>query len=278
MRLVSWNINGGPGSTNDRIDTAWHYVRSLAPDIALLQEARRTPDWLSAGYEVFEEAPGVGSKRASWGSAVLVRRGLTANRLKLFEQDLWLRYLEGYIVTAEIKLPAGPALIASVHAPPEPVMPEQAAPLSAEDLEAMRLAPVGEWRKRPKVWYSDFAYAAIERNISQGSCFIVGGDWNTGRFFDHSPHWDPPIGTAFFVRARQNGWFDCHDWLGKREEQSYFRKDSGPYQLDHVFCDRRTAGRLRDCHVRAEATAIELSDHAPLVVEFDFGTAEGDSA
>ena len=56
----------------------------------------------------------------------------------------------------------------------------------------------------------------------------------------------------------------------KEEERTFLKKGTRPYQLDHVFCDARTARKLRSCDVRADPPVPELSDHAPVVTEFDW--------
>lgn len=115
---------------------------------------------------------------------------------------------------------------------------------------------------------ADLVFAGLERLV-KGKRFIIGGDWNNSRMFDMTMRkpGQPPISTAFFTRAQDAGWFECHG--SKNEEQSFTGdKAQRPYQLDHVFCDAKTAEKMRDCSVRLDWLARELSDHAPVVAEF----------
>ena len=79
----------------------------------------------------------------------------------------------------------------------------------------MRLTPTRESSGRPKVWYSDLAFEALDRYLQEGQRFIIGGDWKTARLFDESSAY-PPTGEAFFIRAHERGWHDCH---GEKEEE-----------------------------------------------------------
>jgi endonuclease/exonuclease/phosphatase family metal-dependent hydrolase len=101
----------------------------------------------------------------------------------------------------------------------------------------------------------------------RGRRFLIGGDWNSSRLFDNFREYDPPVATAFFIRARQRGWYESHG--GKPEKRSYLKPTSHPYQLDHLFCNRSLWLQMTDCSVRNEPRVTELSDHAPLVAEFN---------
>lgn len=169
------------------------------------------------------------------------------------------------VLVGMLDLPdGGQATVASVHTPAEPLAnwirdyglrdyPALSFPLEEEELVTLRRPGS---RQRP--YYNDFAFVALERLV-RGGRFVVAGDWNTSRGF--------PGGPEFFQRADERGWAECHSGP---EEQSYFKKGCGPYQLDHGFCDAETAGALKTCYVRANDLPKSLSDHVPLIMEFEW--------
>jgi hypothetical protein len=101
---------------------------------------------------------------------------------------------------------------------------------------------------------------------------VSGGDWNNSRLFDLDANLRKkgqlPFGAMFFTRARDAGWYECHG--AENEERSYLKPNSRPHQLDHLFCAKATYEHMRDCNVRTEWIAEELSDHAPLVTDFSW--------
>lgn len=132
--------------------------------------------------------------------------------------------------------------------------------LSAEELAGVAL-PTDE------PWAQDLFFVGIERFVS-GHRFLVGGDWNNSRLFDQDRKpGQLPVATMFFTRAKHAGWVDCHGH--KNEERSYLG-GKRPHQLDHLFCDTKTARRLVDSHVRLDWLTPELSDHAPLVTDLEW--------
>jgi hypothetical protein len=125
--------------------------------------------------------------------------------------------------------------------------------LNADELRGLRRPGCSD-----PPFINDLAFTALVR-VFRGRRFVVSGDWNTCR--DYSG------GHEFFARAQSHQWVECHQGP---EEQSYFgRKTSKPYQLDHAFCDSTTGGHLKSCVVHVDAQVRSLSDHAPLVIDFN---------
>ncbi len=104
---------------------------------------------------------------------------------------------------------------------------------------------------------SPYSFTALVRTISSRP-FVIAGDWNTCRKYRGGPE--------FFSRAQSFGWIECHD---QPEEQSYFGKSSGRFQLDHAFVDKETATSVIGCQIHADSVVREQSDHALTVIDFE---------
>lgn len=267
MKVVSWNLAWVTPGYRDKQDDAWRYlVDELRPDLALLQEVGRIPDFVSDNFRVVAPQERASTAATWWSSVIIGRPDISLEEIPTAQIGNWVDgpLLYGYIATGRIVLGDEPVFVASVHAPPRAVE-EDSPDIPNEDLEAMRLEPLGSKRRRAKVWYSDLAFEALDRYLTKGQRFLIGGDWNTARLFDNFSTY-PPTGTAFFVRARERGWHDCHG--EENEERTLLKPGTRPYQLDHMFCDRQAAKKLASCRVLGEPEIAELSDHAPLVAHF----------
>lgn len=278
LRVVCFNIGGAfvPNrSTYEQQARAWHQLAAFDAEIALVQEAAEAaiPAWVGKRWDVVKGEMGRFGKTIAWGSVVVAGKELKLRARTDLLTDPWLDLLYDYIVLGEVDLPDGqPAVLASVHAPARR-LPEFCAdcvrkpnPLSAEEMRAIT-------RRPDDPWAADLAFAALGRLGAKR--FFFGGDWNDSRLFDLDRacrgRGEPPYSAMFFTRARDTGWFECHG--AKNEERSYFpaRTETGrPHQLDHLFCDGVTAERMQSCHVRSDWMTTEVSDHAPLVTDFDW--------
>jgi hypothetical protein len=271
VRVVTWNLNGcnRPGkATNAQQARAWHLLAALDPSIALLQEVTEPaiPAWARERWDVVHNPVVIADKPKRWGSAIAVKPGLALQDLtERTISNVWFVHLQGYVVVGSVALPDGQqATVSSVHAPPDTVMKWVDDPppkgFRPGDLKPITFPDA-------KLWYSDLAWGALDAHV-QGGRFIVGGDWNTSRLFDIDKSFDPPIGAAFFIRARQHGWHECHG--DQNEERTFLKAGTRPYQLDHLFCDRRTGRKQVGCYVWTHDLVAELTDHLPLVTEFEW--------
>lgn len=256
MRVVSWNLGHGFGfkRTHER---AWRYLEGLDPDLALLQEVH-PPDWVPT-RKGWTMVPGRFTK---WGSVIVAK---TALQLAAFVGPVEGR-LEGvgYLATGTVALPDGTSLlVGSVHTPIGEASEDD---LGGRDPEALRrpshkLTGEGPYR-------NDVAYAIYHDRVPER--FLVSGDWNiSARLWDalHPGEHE----AEFFERAEADGWIDCYHRLHAEEGRTWFREPDPPYQMDHAFCDRATAKALAACRIDAHpADTLHLSDHAPLVLEFEF--------
>jgi hypothetical protein len=256
MRAVSWNM--GAQTVGERTHhAAWrHLLDVLKPDGALVQEARPLPDIaVELGSSVcFQPVSNV-----SWCSGVLVRAGTLAPcRMELSTE--WSDYVR--ISAADVGgVDDGVFRAVSVH--PHYGRFDEALLAQRADLDA-RLECANS------VWSCDVAYVLARDLVSDQQRFVVAGDWNTARLFDHtSTAFDPGSGAAFFERATVDGWSDLYCRRHGREGRTWFRGRDHGYQLDHMFADPLTAARLIDVWID-ERAAVDprLSDHAPLIADF----------
>jgi exonuclease III len=176
-------------------------------------------------------------------------------------------FFDRYVVSARAKLSDGRELrLASVHAPASAVKAEA---IEGLDSNAIRRSSVKE------VWYNDLVYWVLRQEMNDSS-FIVSGDWNTARLFDQFPKTYGYGGqsTEFFDRAAAHGWFECLRKFHADEQRTYFKPRQGPYELDHAFCSEDIAPAITSCYVDTRPTQdLELSDHAPVVMELDLSRA-----
>ena len=273
MRVTSFNIHGAfvPGKASAaQQERSWHRMASYGTSLGLLQEVghAQIPDWVHGRWDLVAGEVGTCGKSYGWGSVVVADRALNLRtRLDLLENDPWLCLLYDYLIVAEIDLPDGtPTLVASIHAPAvhaTKVLESVGSPGAISDEQLKAIAQPGD-----VAWALDVIYEALRRTCA-GRRFIVGGDLNTSRLFDSTSGNGKIPNALFFSRAAKDGWHDCHGELA--EERSYLKPGTRPFQLDHLFCDKKTAKSVTRCWVDATGGVEEMSDHAPLLADFDLG-------
>lgn len=275
MRVVNFNIKGAnvPGRMSQAIqERSWHLLATYGADLALVQEVeiKAIPDWARKCWTIIHREPAIHNDGAGWGSIIAAHPSLNLRPRDDCLQHRLIRLIFDYAVFGELDLPDGSsALVSSVHAPAS-LLPEYlkmmgfAGSLSSDEMNAM--AQPGD-----KPWAIDLFFKAIASEVRDNR-FMVGGDWNNSRLFDLDPQLRKqgqlPFATMFFTRARDSGWFECHG--NKNEERSYLKPNTRPHQLDHLFCDQKTYNQMIDSNVRSDWVVYELSDHAPLVTDFNW--------
>src|SRR5438477_2798922 len=251
MRVISWNMGMASESRAKPglHEQAWHYLLGLGPDLALVQEAL-PPSWVRT------EGTLIHGPIKQWGSAVFSPR-YPLERVRLPERSN-LRAFGSYLAFALASLPDGSdALAASVHARHGTATRAQLGDLRVEDT------------KRPSarsVQANDAIFFGLQEVV--GDRYIVAGDWNTAR--KQGSESRDRVGTEFFERARERGWYDCvRERLGDQELQTWF----GPGEIkqdDHRVCDAGLGSVAGQPSVAEQAAAgLGLSLHAPLVLDFD---------
>ena len=275
MRVATYNIHGArvPGKASaTQQDRAWHLLATHGVDLAFVQEAewKRIPSWAREHWTILTggdvpDLPGT----AGWGSVLAARKelDLTVNA-ECHKASKFLEPLSDYVLVGSVTVLGELFNVVSVHAPARrltdhlKVMKREGA---ISDEEAQSIAQPGE-----AAWAIDLAFHAIAE-LTDGTRFIIAGDWNNSRLCDLHPTYRKrgrlPASTLFFTRAMDRGWHDCHGH--KNDERSFLVEGTLPLQLDHMFCDRKTGERLIDCSVLSIDVLSEISDHAPLIADFD---------
>ena len=167
----------------------------------------------------------------------------------------WLAQLYDLVLVGQVQLCNRPVVVASVHTAAIAVRDwlrdyAKSLSLSSHELESLRRPACTE-----APYLNDLAFTALARTIGDRP-FVVAGDWNTCRKYRGGPE--------FFSRAKAYGWIECH---ALPEEQTYFGKSAGGYQLDHAFVDQGTADSVIGCQFDASSAVRELSDHALMVID-----------
>jgi exonuclease III len=243
MRVACWNVGAATGYAADTTARVQRY----APQIALLQEVDRNVGKF-ASYTPCGTA-------TSWGSAILSEYPSTA--LELAVPDglrAWVR-----IAAARLDVEGVEFIVASVHPHYEAVDPEYQ---DDPELRGYKLDGA-RW-----LWHCDVVFGVLNDMLERSSRFIIGGDWNTARAFQNTSVPDARFSEAFFDRASAANWHEVGLDDSGRERPTYRKRGSG-YRLDHLFVDAATYSCLCDVNIDAAVLDEGLSDHAPIVADFD---------
>lgn len=260
MRVVTWNMQAGFGSNSASHDRAWHYLRALDPDIALVQETV-PPDWAEREWRVFHSQA---YDDQQWGTAVVTRDNVPAWRFELSDECTYLkRYQGSAVVLVEATLDMELVLIVSIYASAHELTPEQVDELRQEGANIDNLTYGGSKR----VWPLYPIFDDLMR-LLPGRCFVAGGDFNAARSMDQMS-WSVSGNVEFFDRIEASGFRPALGRFHNGEVQTYFKAKQHPYQLDHLYCDPNSLGKLASCQVvNHPVTDLELSDHAPIIADF----------
>ncbi len=235
-RLATWNLNASQRSSEQR-RKAWDFLDDLNLDAACLQETVRPPGGRRATY-----APAI---ERSWGTAVVAWPGVDL-RPPLVQEGVGVA---GTAVTAVLVKAGGvPITVVSVYG------------LMQQRANGIRYAV-------PSVHavLNDLTATLDVRRSQQP--VVLAGDLNV------SPQIGPPdteAHAAVIARITAFGLVDClHSTHGEYVRTHRHRNDpaSKAYQDDWVFASPPL--RLLACEALDDDAAWALSDHCPVLVEFD---------
>jgi endonuclease/exonuclease/phosphatase family metal-dependent hydrolase len=101
-----------------------------------------------------------------------------------------------------------------------------------------------------------------------GQTFIWGGDLNSAERMDDVPGFSGGNRRLRGIWAKA-GSRDLRTRFFAEEQRTFFAPNRAAYQLDHVFEDTATEGRVVDWRVDTQPVLSQpgLSDHAPIWVE-----------
>jgi hypothetical protein len=230
MRILIWNMQAAFSAATH--EAKWGYLEQQTFDIALLQEARDPAgyaDWCSA---VWRPKHAKSSRdHTLWGSAV-ISRSMELQAPALDGAYPWLEALEGS--TAIARTPGQPRWFASVHALAGRITDDKLATLPHDHIP--RTARDGS------LWETDVIPVELRRLFGEET-FVWGGDLNSAEGMD-----DVPAFAGGNRQLRENwkeaGSFDLRRRFLEEEQQTFFRRNTKPWQIDHVFADAATTERV----------------------------------
>ena len=107
------------------------------------------------------------------------------------------------------------------------------------------------------------------RHCHDAKNIIIAGDFNMDRRMDDNPRFAKK-GTYptndFFNAIEDMGFYDCvRKYISEPIQTHNHNKSNFPWELDHMFCTKD----LYDCLKRISVRDTKLSDHNPIIAEFD---------
>ena len=254
MRVISWNMQGAGFRSTESHYAAWRWLTSEVEfDVAMLQEST-PPKWALTEFPNLIHNPKYSHLGRQWGNSILCRQDVYSQYKFKVEQP-WLEKISGAVVVAQPNNPDG-IWIVNMHS--------HQASLSREIVSEMDELDVPHCHPT-KIWEVEVATHFL-KPILMGRQFVFGGDLNSGHLFDINYKYSN--NKIMFENFRQQGYIDLRLRHSEIEQQTYFKKNIGPYQLDHLFGDAVTANHTTRWEVLPHvARDLELSDHAPVVIE-----------
>ena len=265
LKVLTWNVNRASESRT----SLWEAVRREEADIVLLQEVRGVPADLQSSYNCRMVRPRyfVGGD-APFATAILSRWEMDT-RPFLTSQLGWVNDIQtqhhGWILESEVTTGLGTTLrVVSVHSPAGRIPKER---LQGAQVEGIKLP------NNPRLWITEILWALLrDSDTPEETNWVVGGDFNSSVLFDHPRD----RGNGEIIR-RMNalGLTDCLSHYRDGDVPT-FRHSGGSitHQLDYCYVSAGLLERLRSARVLSHQEVFgptpKLSDHLPIVCEFDF--------
>ena len=228
---------------------AWgHAVNELKPDIGLFQEAM--PPLIPAGDFACHSAVRYSKvKPRSWGNAIYSKWPVT-------EIELETDY-EGCLIAAHVDVPdwEGGLVVINLYGLIE-YTPKKETGYSAMGLHRM---------------ISDATFL-INGRSGYARQVVLGGDFNLDRKMDFG--WyrkDYASAGPLLDRIVGHRLRDCvaPQYPDGVSTFRNARKPDARWQLDHLFATAKEFNRLKSCQVLQDIPSAEISDHNPIIAEFD---------
>ena len=272
IRIATWNMNYWQRSAEQRT-AAWRYLeQEVKPDVALVQEAVPQDEHPAVAYRPIK--PG----NRGWGSAVVCYGDSRAEAMPLVP-------LGWPVVKGE--LPAshpGACAVARLH---------------LEDGKSILLVSLYGLMEKGGGGVP-YATTSVHRMLSdltplldpavRKEQVILGGDLNCSTQLK-VPYREAH--KALFARIRAFGLVDCLEQVRDtrppladcfcdeapncghvRTQRHQNKPDSRPWQTDYLFVSPELAEGLKACEAWDREDAWQLSDHCPVVADFDFGLSK----
>ena len=263
MKVLTWNVKYA-----STYSAAWEFLKQVDPDISLLQEVTKLPDWILSSYHTHQVYPRYfGGFRAPFSTVILSKWPLNTSPF-LSSSLEWVNSIhhsrDGWIIECETIPESGePIRLVSVHSPAFPV-PE-------ETLEGIDISPI-QLTNNPHLWFTEILWSLLcNEVIDDGEPWIVGGDFNTSVLFDKPKD----RGNRMVIRRMNKlRLTDCLSHF-KRKPVPTYKPPVGSviHQLDYCFVNEPLMRTLVRAHVPNQSRIFDhkpkmLSDHLPIICEF----------
>ena len=239
----------------------------------MLQEVGRIPDHVTRAYA---SATGTASdydgRPLSFNTALLVK-GTIDGDLELSSPVEWvareLQFFRGNFVSMRVTLSGGARFgVISVYIPAFPIDKSR---LAGIDTKGIQL------EHNRKVWVTEILWASLKAmNIRNTDRLIVGGDFNSSETFDTMWGKKPRGNLEIIQRMNALGLYDSlRSHQGQLTPTFRSRTGSPIHQIDHMYMTTALLKQLTQCEVgsavRVFGVKPTLSDHLPIVADFDLG-------
>ena len=264
MKTLTWNVNKAGQSRSE----LWRTLQREDPDIAMLQEVTKIPDWILRTYNFYSKFPMFfGGHNARFQTIVLSKWEIDTK--PFLTSDLaWVNRLHseryGWILGCEIVDGEGRRhRVVSIHSPAFPVPSEV---LTGVDVSSIKL------KNNADLWFTEILWSLLRKaNITDETNWIVGGDFNSSVRFD----FPKDRGNREIVR-RMNaiGLTDClNHFKGGAVPTFQHTSKSVEHQLDYCYVNAPMLDRLKEARVLSCEEVFDpvprLSDHLPILCGFD---------
>ena len=240
MRIVDWNIH--------RRLPPWEYlINELDPDIALIQECSKLPKTLDSSKVIHTLA-----KDRKFGNAIYVKDAV-------WEELPVETTRTGCLMVARVTTPKDESLVViNIYGLLEYPM----------ENPTRKVVDPGIHRA-----LSDLSYLLEGISRPKYTNFILAGDFNNDRRMDNHPTFkrkDRRTTNIMFDRVEDYLLQDCVKKYYPDFIQTYRHNTGGfPWQLDHMFASKKIFNNLNNLYVDNNDEVNSLSDHNPIVADFD---------
>lgn len=253
MKILTWNMAGAGFHKLATHAQAWDWLLKNAEfDVALLQEAI-PPDGLENSYRSALFQKRFPSSKIKWGNCILSRE-IAYKEFTPTVDPRWESAVKGPSLIAE---PIGdePWLI-NIHSNANHIPDFKIDEFKAEGALTCH---------SKRTWEIEVISHELKALLSDKS-FVLGGDLNSSLLLDKI--YKRNTNKRLWANLETQGYFDLRLPHSETEQQTFFRKSTHPYQLDHLFSDPETHVRSKSWTVLPRVVEkLQLSDHAPIVVE-----------
>jgi exonuclease III len=253
MRILTWNMAGAGFHKLATHAQAWDWLLNNAEfDVALLQEAT-PPAGLENSFRSALFQKRFPNSKIKWGNCILSRE-IAYQEFTPTVDPRWESAVNGPSLIAE---PIGnePWLI-NIHSNANHIPDFKIDEFKAEGALTCH---------SKRTWEIEVISHELKALLSDKS-FVLGGDLNSSLLLDKI--YKRNTNKRLWANLETQGYFDLRLPHSETEQQTFFRKNTQPYQLDHLFSDPATRARSTGWEVLPHVVEeLQLSDHAPIVVE-----------